>query len=691
MTFLQPFLLWGLPLVLLPLLIHLFNRMRYRSLNWAAMQFLLTASRQSQRHARLRHILILLMRMLAIGALVFALSRPLVGGWLGWAMNAAPDTIILLLDRSASMETQDAQTHVIKRTQALARFAEALREFEGSSRVVLIDNALRTPQEVTSVSLQTGSSLTGPTDTAADIPALLEAALEYVTANQSGKTEIWLASDLQASNWQPGSHAWESLRTRFAALPQDVRVRLLALTQAASDNQNVVVHETQRQRTAGGFELNLAIEVSGAGTANAAFPLTITHEGARSTVDVRMNGQSLRLNHKLDLGARATAGWGWVELPPDSNSRDNRHYFAYGEDVHQKTLLVAESDASRRILRLAAAPAPERFNQSCEPATVEDAATRKLDDIALVIWQAPLPVEGTATALEGFVNAGGVLFFLPPGVVAAVPSSTGTHNGPPGTAATTPSRFADIGWGDVESTSDEKPFRVGHWRNQDGPLAQTQDGKDLPVLELAILKRRAITGEATALATFEDGKPFLVRKPTGRGAVLFCASLPQPEWSSLDEGTVLLPMVQRLLNEGGRRLSKAYETYCGDESLKAGQASCLSEPEERQAGRLSCLAGVYQVGARIVAVNRPPAEDVPDTIEEPAVRAAFGSIPLRLFEERAGSQSKLQSEVWRWFIFGALVFLTVEAFLVLPGRERARGENRGSRTETTAKVEMAGR
>ena len=30
MTFLQPFLLWGLPLVLVPVVIHLINRLRHK-------------------------------------------------------------------------------------------------------------------------------------------------------------------------------------------------------------------------------------------------------------------------------------------------------------------------------------------------------------------------------------------------------------------------------------------------------------------------------------------------------------------------------------------------------------------------------------------------------------------------------------------------------------------------------------
>ena len=51
MTFLQPFILWGLPLVLLPVMIHLINRMRHRPQPWAAMRFLVSATRSSVSHA----------------------------------------------------------------------------------------------------------------------------------------------------------------------------------------------------------------------------------------------------------------------------------------------------------------------------------------------------------------------------------------------------------------------------------------------------------------------------------------------------------------------------------------------------------------------------------------------------------------------------------------------------------------
>ena len=43
MTFLQPWLLMALPLVALPLIIHLINQRRFQTVQWAAMRFLLAA------------------------------------------------------------------------------------------------------------------------------------------------------------------------------------------------------------------------------------------------------------------------------------------------------------------------------------------------------------------------------------------------------------------------------------------------------------------------------------------------------------------------------------------------------------------------------------------------------------------------------------------------------------------------
>src|SRR3954463_10702552 len=114
MTFLVPSLLIALPLALLPVIIHLIHLYRRRQVKWAAMMFLLAAQRMNKGLSRLRQILILALRVLAVAAIIFVITRPLAGGWLGLT-GGAPDTVLVLLDRSASMDQTNPATGLSKR------------------------------------------------------------------------------------------------------------------------------------------------------------------------------------------------------------------------------------------------------------------------------------------------------------------------------------------------------------------------------------------------------------------------------------------------------------------------------------------------------------------------------------------------------------------------------------------------
>ena len=131
MTFLQPSLLWLLPLAALPVVIHLLNRMRFRTVHWAATSFLFSANRASTRHARLRQLLLLACRVSALLAMILAVARPLAGGWAGWMLSTSPDVVLILMDRSASMEAKDAQTDVTHRQEALKQLAAAASAYGG--------------------------------------------------------------------------------------------------------------------------------------------------------------------------------------------------------------------------------------------------------------------------------------------------------------------------------------------------------------------------------------------------------------------------------------------------------------------------------------------------------------------------------------------------------------------------------
>lgn len=119
----------------------------------------------------------------------------MIGGLLGWGANQL-DTVILVLDRSASMETTADNASNSRRALALDRVRDAMKSLD-ATKLVLIDSATATPQDIPSPETLAEITNTRATDTAADIPSLLQRAAEFILETQPGKTEIWIASDMQ--------------------------------------------------------------------------------------------------------------------------------------------------------------------------------------------------------------------------------------------------------------------------------------------------------------------------------------------------------------------------------------------------------------------------------------------------------------------------------------------------------------
>src|SRR5207253_10857880 len=84
-SFLNPaYLFAGLALISLPIIIHLINRMRYKRIRWAAMEFLLKSQKRNRRRLIIEQLILLLLRC----ALV-ALAGFLVARYIGKALGPA--------------------------------------------------------------------------------------------------------------------------------------------------------------------------------------------------------------------------------------------------------------------------------------------------------------------------------------------------------------------------------------------------------------------------------------------------------------------------------------------------------------------------------------------------------------------------------------------------------------------------
>jgi len=103
LTIINPALLYiGAALATIPVIIHLLNRLRYRRVIWAAMEFLLAAHRKNARRIRLEHLILLIIRTLIVLLLAAALGRPVLKGLLA-RMGRSAVHRVLVIDDSFSM------------------------------------------------------------------------------------------------------------------------------------------------------------------------------------------------------------------------------------------------------------------------------------------------------------------------------------------------------------------------------------------------------------------------------------------------------------------------------------------------------------------------------------------------------------------------------------------------------------
>jgi hypothetical protein len=309
---------------------------------------------------------------------------------------------------------------------------------------------------------------------------------------------------------------------------------------------------------------------------NDTIPVSVTLNGARSQFELSVEGQATRWRHKIDLGEDKAGGWGSFELPMDANRRDNNAYFVYGAESALQASVISSDARSSRFLQLAAGAFASETVQLAGLIRPTEAANATWGKNTLLVWQEPLPEGGVAEKITAFVEEGGVVIFFPPNRIDA-------------------QRFNGLGWGEVQAAEAERTYRILRWVEDEGPLAKTDEGLSLPLREVAFQRRQMIVGPKNVLAAFEDGAPFLARQTLGRGEIFFCASLPEKEWSNLSDGPVLVPMMQRLLQAGSRRLESVSSMACGELSA-SDLAQRWVSLDSTAAKDIRYQSGVYRSG-----------------------------------------------------------------------------------------------
>ncbi len=102
MKFAYPEFLFALSVISIPIIIHLFNFRRFKKIYFSDIRFLKEIKEQTQNRNRMKHLLVLLCRILAFAFLVFAFARPFIPGPGGEKLKGKK-AISVYIDNSYSM------------------------------------------------------------------------------------------------------------------------------------------------------------------------------------------------------------------------------------------------------------------------------------------------------------------------------------------------------------------------------------------------------------------------------------------------------------------------------------------------------------------------------------------------------------------------------------------------------------
>ncbi|MBL0049401.1 MAG: BatA and WFA domain-containing protein [Bacteroidetes bacterium] len=137
MQFIYPGFLFALSALAIPIIIHLFNFRKFKRIYFTNVKFLREIKQETQSKSQLKHLLVLLARMLALAFLVFAFAQPFIPQTKTTQLSNE-EAVSIFIDNSFSMDAQGKAGSLLEQAKKTA--VEILAAYKPSDRFQLLTN-----------------------------------------------------------------------------------------------------------------------------------------------------------------------------------------------------------------------------------------------------------------------------------------------------------------------------------------------------------------------------------------------------------------------------------------------------------------------------------------------------------------------------------------------------------------------
>ncbi|MHC4712196.1 MAG: BatA domain-containing protein [Planctomycetota bacterium] len=697
LVFINAALLAGAGAAVIPLVIHLLHRRKARQDVLSTLRFLKAGLAATRRRTRLKHLLVLLLRITAVLIIVAALARPAYKGALFFRKGTAPVNCVIVLDNSTSMAYVEVAGSRFDRARETA--CRVARGLPPGSRAGLIVTGVGPRGEVLdreftfntaplcSQMMQLELSACG--GTCGDALRRAYAMLETETARETAQgSEVYVISDLAVNAW----------RTLGGIEPPEGTATFVIDVGGDADANFRIVEATAQRRNAPAPRLEVeAVVMSGRLGASRVAEVYVAGVKRAERIAEVPAGSRVREVFSIPLlenGEKAMQGW--VALREDDPVKaDNSFYFTARAARRVDCLVVHDEVAGSLDTGLFVRDALEPAGlKGATEVTVTSAAAAQLrrEDFAgrdCIVLAGALGVSDDLwREVESFLGqGGGVVLFLaegldPPSVSGILGDYLGIEIG---------GYTREVEGKTLAAIAFEHPALAGFAGGRNGNLAAAR------FYRRRVLKPVGDRAAAVELARFADGSPALVAGQAGAGRLIVAAFSPVREDTDLVLRASFVPFINELvLHASGASTVGALRT----DTRIVGEAVTFEVPRAAEGARaeittpfgertvelaaapgsgrlgfrpcfpgnyLARVSGPHGVSEMPFSVNLDPAESDGDRIAAGEIEDLLTDcVVARELTERRVEEAKGATrgarEIFDFFLVAALAVLALEAY-----------------------------
>lgn len=531
MVFLNPAFLWAATAVIVPILVHLFNFRKPRRMNFSNVAFVREVNRSVVRRMRLRDLLLLLFRILAILALVFMFAGPV---WVSDSEGkniADARSVLILLDDSPSMRAADAEgTYLYQATQMAKTIVE-----NGNSQdefLVMPFSELRPGQPYQkSQEVQARLDQIQEGNNSPSLDQLLQLLPGLTEKSHMPEKMVYILSDFQES----------SMRADTELKDQNSDLKIICIPVGKNQTHNRFLSDLQ---------LNYPILEKGQNNGiRAIFNNQSTEKAEAVEVSLKINGRpagstrvsaepgdtaSVLLNFTPEKG-----GWleGSVQVQDPVTGFDNQRFFSVNIPDSNRVLVVYGEGLEDKYLRTVLNKVLSQFQFVwVSEKRFGDENPAEYSAVVLAGLQQISP--GTSRQLINWVQEGGSLMIFPHPAqdlngLNSIMQSAG--------AGQYLSRRDSKEGVKVKSPDAANPLFEGVFRK--GKNAQAEG----PQVYSWFPFQKSQASLARDIMLFPDGSPFMLEVKSGQGTLMAFSVYPDGRMSDFPMKSIFLPVLYRSL------------------------------------------------------------------------------------------------------------------------------------------------